>query len=253
VAARKGGSRSTRGILRRWLAGLALLSLGAGVGVLLGAVLDGPRLLVRRWTEDVQTLELSRSRPEAPSLDEFEALQTRADPPRTPARAKDPAPAAPPRATGRAAPARTDAGARPAVASAPEQQVPTPEELIAELRRRADDAPKPAPKPAPRRDVKPALEAVARPAAKPAQAELPIRPERRSGAVVQVAAYRELEAAQTLVRRLRRAGYDAYLSDQRATGPNKYRVRVQPPPGSPVKQLATTLADRGYGVWVTSE
>jgi hypothetical protein len=80
VAGRKGGSRSAQGTVRRWLAGFALLSLGAGVGVLLGAVLDGPRLLVRRWTEEVQTLELSRPRPEAPSLDEFEALQTRAEP-----------------------------------------------------------------------------------------------------------------------------------------------------------------------------
>ncbi|MBW2281449.1 MAG: hypothetical protein JRG82_11975, partial [Deltaproteobacteria bacterium] len=95
MAGRKGGSRSAQGTVRRWLAGFALLSLGAGVGVLLGAVLDGPRLLVRRWTEEVQTLELSRPRPEAPSLDEFEALQTRAEPARpAPVRPPVPAPAA---------------------------------------------------------------------------------------------------------------------------------------------------------------
>lgn len=231
MAARRGGSRSAR----RWLAGLGLLSLGAGIGVLLGAVLDGPRLLVRRWTEEVQTLELSRPKPGAPSLDEFEALQARAparpEGPKPAARVPDPAPATPARAVGQA-PA--------AVASAPGSEPPSADELIAELRQRAVEAPEPAPAAKP-------------PPPKPAAEEPPVEPERRSGPVVQVAAYRELEAAQTLVRRLRRAGYDAYLSDLRATGSSKYRVRVQPPPGSPVKQLAATLADRGYGVWVTRE
>ncbi len=233
MAARRGGSRSSR----RWIAGLGLLSLGAGVGVLLGAVLDGPRLLVRRWTEDVQTLELSRPKPEAASLDEFEALQARAEPPKPAARASRPAPAnpappTPPHGAGRA---------RPAVASAPGNEPSCAEELIAELRRRAVEAPEPAAKPPPPPPPKPAAE------------EPSVGRELRSGPVVQVAAYREVEAAQTLVRRLRRAGYDAYLSDQRATGANKYRVRVQPPPGSPVNELAATLGDRGYGVWVTRE
>jgi cell division septation protein DedD len=145
------------------------------------------------------------------------------------------------------------------VASAPTDAVPTPEEVIAELRGRVRGTP--AAKPAGPATAKrlpppePRVEPV-EPTAKPPKAlpvEEPIRPERRGGAVVQVAAYREVEAAQTLVRRLRRAGYDAYLSDQRATGPNKYRVRVQPPPGSKAKSLADTLADRGYGVWVTNE
>ena len=70
---------------------------------------------------------------------------------------------------------------------------------------------------------------------------------------MQVAAYRDVGAAETLVRRLRRAGYDAYLSGRRAAGPNKYRVRVQPRGGETAQALASTLEERGYGVWITRE
>ncbi len=104
---------------------------------------------------------------------------------------------------------------------------PSPEQLIAEIQKR--------------RDVTAPI------AGRPSGAD------GRSGPTVQVAAYRDVSAAETLVRRLRRVGYDAYLSDRRADGPNQHRVRVQPPRGSSVKTLASTLEERGYGVWITRE
>ena len=56
--ARAKQSVDSRGV-RRALAGSALLLAGASVGLLLGSVLEGPRLMVRRWTQQVSTLELT--------------------------------------------------------------------------------------------------------------------------------------------------------------------------------------------------
>jgi cell division septation protein DedD len=229
----------SRGGARRWLAGLGLLGFGAVIGVMLGAILDGPRMFVRRWTEEVKVLEIARPSVDAPALEEYASLQERPDPAPEPPKkvqkrveekAKPPAPEPAVEKTPEPPePPRKQAEPRP-------KATPSPEALIAELQRKRDalaDAPaKPEPKP--------------KPEPVPTGAG-------RSGAAVQVAAYRDVGAAETLVRRLRRAGYDAYLSDQRASGPNKYRVRVQPAAGASAKALASKLEDRGYGVWITRE
>lgn len=219
----------SRGGARRWLASAGLLGFGAVIGVMLGAILDGPRMLVRRWTEEVKVLELPRPPVDAPALEEYASLQT---PSEAPAAPEPPAPASP----------RKDPPLPPEPAPSPEPRAeeprrergPSPEALIAEIQKKR-----------------------AAPKSSPPEADADSEPvptgSGRSGAVVQVAAYRDSGAAETLVRRLRRAGYDAYLSDRRADGPNKYRVRVQPPRGASVQSLATTLEERGYGVWITRE
>jgi cell division septation protein DedD len=206
------------------------------IGVMLGATLDGPRLLVRRWTEEVKVLELPRPSVEAPALEQFEKLQG-SQPPLKPASELENQPPS--------KPTRPE----PPPASVPQKQddtrqqgrstqstasaSPSPEQLIAEIQKRR--------------------EVTAPIAGRPSGADPRSGADGRSGPTVQVAAYRDVSAAETLVRRLRRVGYDAYLSDRRADGPNQHRVRVQPPRGSSVKTLASTLEERGYGVWITRE
>ena len=228
----------SRGSAQSWLARAGLLGFGAVIGVMLGATLDGPRLLVRRWTQEVKVLELPRPAAGAPALEQFEKLQTgqaRAKPvvvatappapkpaTRSSAKLPDQAPSKPasPEPAPTSRPRRQDNTSQPG-ASTQSSASPSPEQLIAEIQERRE-----------------------------APASIA---EGRSGPTVQVVAYRDASAAQSLVRRLRRSGYDAYLSDRRADGPNQYRVRVQPPRGSSVKTLATSLEERGYGVWITRE
>lgn len=241
-------SRSRSGA-RRWLAGAGLLAFGAVIGVMLGAILDGPRMLVRRWTEEVRVLELPRPQVDAPALEEYAKLQTRQPKPEKPAAPPEPEPAKP-RVEARepSAPGDDSRGSGRDV-SAPAPGAVSPEQLIAEIQQRRERAAQPAAKPAAAAPPapKPAPEPKPEPVAEPVPTGTG-----RSGSTVQVAAYRDVGAAETLVRRLRRAGYDAYLSDRRASGPNKYRVRVQPRGGS-VKTLAAQLEERGYGVWITRE
>ena len=46
------------GSFGRLMAGLALVSVGVCLGIILGSLVDGPRLFVRRLTEPVQRIEL---------------------------------------------------------------------------------------------------------------------------------------------------------------------------------------------------
>jgi cell division protein FtsN len=223
----------SRGGARRILAGVGLLGFGAVIGVALGAILDGPRMLVRRWTEEVKVLELPRPSVAAPALEEYASLQTPEEPTADPPAVVEP-PARREPEPERSAPTRPEPSRAPVREAGPPS--PSPEQLIAEIQQKRT-APVPKPRASdPDPDPDPVPTSVG-----------------RSGAAVQVGAYRDADAAGTLVRRLRRAGFDAYLSDQRAEGPNKYRVRVQPAGGSSAKALAAALEERGYGVWITRE
>ena len=224
----------SRGGLQSWLARAGLLGFGAVIGTMLGATLDGPRLLVRRWTQEVKILELPRPAVEAPSpaLEQFEKLQRSQPPPKPASELQNQPPSKPtrPEPPPTSMPQKQDNTSRQGrstQSTARASPSPSPEQLIAEIQKRRD---------------------VTAPIAGRASGA-----DGRSGPTVQVAAYRDVSAAETLVRRLRRAGYDAYLSDRRADGPNQHRVRVQPPRGSSVKTLASTLEERGYGVWITRE
>ncbi len=228
----------SRGGVQSWLARAGLLGFGAVIGTMLGATLDGPRLLVRRWTQEVKVLELPRPAVEAPApaLEQFEKLQRSQPPPKPASELQNQPPSRPtrPEPPPTSMPQKQDNTSRQGRSTQSAASAsPSPEQLIAEIQKR--------------RDVTAPI------AGRPSGADPRSGADSRSGPTVQVAAYRDVSAAETLVRRLRRAGYDAYLSDRRADGPNQHRVRVQPPRGSSVKTLASTLEERGYGVWITRE
>ena len=236
--ARKGSKKGrTWARYRSWLArGLAasgLLSIGVCLGVVLGSVLDGPRLFVRRLTQATQRVELRPSTPESDPLLAFRALQ-RARPtpppvvrPSPPSAASQPPPsvgpspprAAPPSPPPVARPSPTPR-ARPPVAAAPRPPAPAPEPKVAER-------------------------VIAEIAARDKSA--------RSGPVVQVAAYADRQMAEALVRRLQKRGFDSYISDTQPRGSHRFRVRVRPPLGKSANRLAARLESEGHGVWITKE
>ncbi len=192
---------------RSWLAkGLAasgLLSIGVCLGVVLGSVLDGPRLFVRSLTQPTDRVEL---RPSATALEPellpaFRELQR-----------ERPLPPPSPRPA-----------ARPEVAAAPIRRAPAAgpealERVIAEIAAREKSAPKTGP-----------------------------------SEVVQVAAYTDRKLAEVLVERLRKRGFDSYISDTQPKGSHRFRVRVRPPSGDSANQLAARLEAQGHGVWITKE
>ncbi len=208
---------------RSWLAkGLAasgLLSIGVCLGVVLGSVLDGPRLFVRRLTQPTERVEL---RPSATALESellpaFRELQReRPVPPPSPPPAARPSPPA-------VAPPSPRPTARPEVAAAPVRRAPAPgpevvERVIAEIAAWEKSAPKTGP-----------------------------------SEVVQVAAYTDRKLAEVLVERLRKRGFDSYISDTQPKGSHRFRVRVRPPSGDSANQLAARLEAQGHGVWITKE
>ncbi len=221
----RGGAKKGRAWARyrSWLAkGLAasgLLSIGVCLGVVLGSVLDGPRLFVRRLTQPTERVEL---RPAATALEAellpafLELQRERPVPPPSPPPAARPSPPA-------VAPPSPPPTARPEVAAAPVPRAPAPgaevaERVIAAIAAREKTAPNTGP-----------------------------------SEVVQVAAYTDRKMAEALVGRLRKRGFDSYISDTQPKGSHRFRVRVRPPSGDSATQLAARLEAQGHGVWITKE
>ncbi len=208
-----------RSWLAKGLAGSGLLSIGICLGVVMGSVLDGPRLFVRRLTQPTERVELrpSATALEAELLPAFRELQReRPVPPPSPPPAARPSPPA-------VAPPSPRPRARPEVAAAPVRRAPAPgsevaERVIAELAAREKSAPKTGP-----------------------------------SEVVQVAAYTDRKMAEALVGRLRKRGFDSYISGTQPKGSHRFRVRVRPPSGDSANQLAARLEAQGHGVWITKE
>ena len=221
----RGGAKKGRAWARyrSWLAkGLAasgLLSIGVCLGVVLGSVLDGPRLFVRRLTQPTERVELrpAATALEAELLPAFLDLQReRPVPPPSPPPAARPSPPA-------VAPPSPRPTARPEVAAAPVRGVPAPgsevaERVIAAIAAREKSAPNTGP-----------------------------------SEVVQVAAYTDRKMAEALVGRLRKRGFDSYISGTQPKGSHRFRVRVRPPSGDSAIQLAARLEAQGHGVWITKE
>lgn len=201
---------------RRMITGAALLGIGCSIGLVVGTVSNIPELLLSWASREGTTVELAAPGSAAPAPARAAELQ---EFPKLQEPAKASAPSSP-------AIARV-----PPVAAAPP---PAPAE-----RPVATPAAKPEP-PAPAKDV-----VVASLAKKGAPAP--------PGAVVQVAAYSDARAADALVRRLRGQGLDAYVSDQKPDGQQRYRVRVRPAAGQDPRQLAAKLGQSGLSVWVTRE
>ncbi len=218
---------------RSVLTGAVLVAAGGCVGIVAGALLDAPRVLLHRLQGPVQTVELpaESTRVSSDDFEEFRALQDNKPPAAPRARPPEPkpAPALPPVAARRPAVKPASAVvAKPAVKPAPAARAvatpaPSAEALIRDIAAR-HESPSP-----------------------PAPASLQPR------AVVQVGAFAATPAADKAIARLRAQGFDSYLSKKPAGGRYPHRVRVRPGGGSDANALAAELARRGYDVWITRE
>ena len=239
------------GALRRGLVGSALLLAGASLGLLIGSVFEGPRLVIRRWTEQVATLEIAAPATAPPGvLEEFEALQRASVPAAQRSAPRSSASQAPP-AVDRQKPSAAVAAVADVAAHPPKDA----RALIDEMKRRHDAT-------LPKRTGAPPGSAIAVPAPEPPASVKPAAPSPEpapraaipSPALgIQVAAYRDEASAAALVGRLLQLGFDAYLSGTRAQSPNQYRVRVRPGRGDEIGVLKAALEKRGFVVWVTRE
>lgn len=221
--------RGETGSARSSLAGAALLLLGGCIGLVLGALLDAPRILMRRLQEPVQTIQLepdsepraAAAAPPAEQLAEYRALQKAQEQPASPA----------PAAKTRPAP-KSEPGPKPG--SSDEPAGPRAEDLIDAIAARTERAtPLPDEVPPPR----------ARARAAPGLA----------GSVVQVGAFPDAGSADRVVERLRRLGFDSYRSERAGNGGSRHRVRVRPSGGLDAAALAGRLRERGFDVWITRE
>jgi len=225
---------------RSILAGAGLLALGACLGIVVGSLLDAPRLLLQRLQDPVASVELGDtstaepgvvSAPAKGDLAEYAALQE-AHRPTKKVPAIQPEPAF-------LAPAKVKPVAKP-VAKPPAPKPP-------------ESKPAPATKPEPRaEDV---IQAIAKRAKSPAPAiprastSAPTKP----GSVAQVGAFGDTASAQAMVDKLRGLGFDSYISNQKAKGRYSLRVRVRPSTGTNIAATAARLKERGFDVWVTKE
>jgi cell division protein FtsN len=138
-------------------------------------------------------------------------------------------------------------------------------ELQSRTRRRREAAPAapapsaPAPPKAAERRDEPAPEPPPKaPSAKDrALADVAARALRRSApdeqVVIQVASYTDRRSAEALVTRLRRSGFDSYISHTQPAGETRYRVRVRPSGGLEASDLAGQLQSNGFNTWITTE
>ncbi len=235
--AKRGQSRSGGSSLdwvRKFISGTGLLALGVCLGIVLGSLWDGPRLVLMRLSQPIQSVEVRSDESDAvnENLEEFRDLQREGDRKRVVSRAPDVA---------QPKPAPKTEAKRPVISAPAAKDEPTvvidAQKVIAELRDQRLAKKKLPP-------LKPV--ASAPPAAKIVKAP-------PSGKVVQVASYTESNAADALVKKLRAAGFDSYLSNTRPDGAYRYRVRVRPKGSATVQVLANNLKQRGYTTWVTAE
>ena len=207
--------RDTTGSARGTLAGSGLILLGGCIGLVLGALLDAPRLLLRRLQEPVQIIELEPAvgpipglavAPTDQDLPEYRALQ---------------------QAQPREAPPDV---AVPAARPAPKAEAPEPraEDVISAIAARTPREPAP-------------------------PAKLEPTPSPGAGDVVQVGAFPDAGSAQRVVDRLKRLGFDSYRSERLGNGGSRHRVRVRPGGGRDAQRLAASLRERGFDVWITRE
>jgi len=226
--AKQGGNSAASRKVRSGLSATALLLIGGCAGLALGSLLDGPRVFLRHLLEPSESTEIAGvAAPAAPAeLTEYRALQ------QTRPRAEPPAAQLPPRQ----APAPKPAPARPP---------PSPPE----------SKPAAAPPARPEVQARDLIDEIAAKRAATRSPEVQPRPalQRVGSKVVQIAAYRDIRSAEALVRRLRRGGFDSYVSSTRPDGEDRFRVRVSPGGETDIETLASELRERGFPIWVTTE
>jgi cell division septation protein DedD len=228
-------SKRVSSILRRLLTGGALVALGVSVGIIFGTVSNLPDLLYRRLREEPTTVDLRTDPVDPEKLEALGALQLPGPAVSSPAE-----PAPPPVAR----PARETAAAVP---PAPAPRAAAPRPPTAPSRTPAvSAAPAPRPGSQPQSAAK-VIDEIAR------KLESDTRANARSGPVVQVASYTDPRAAQALATRLRKGGFDSFVSVSRPAGQRRYRVRVWPSAARDEKALAGQLEARGFSVWITRQ
>lgn len=220
------------GKVRSGLSATALLLIGGCVGLTLGSLLDGPRVFLRHLFEPSESTEIAGGPPPvAPAeLTEYRALQ------------------------------QTRAGPKPRPAPPPPPQAPAPEPQAAPSAAVQDAAPGPQTAPVATPPTRPSIKArdlidemaAKRAAARERETKPPPQP-RKGSKVIQIAAFKDMRSAEALVRRLRRSGFDSYVSSTQPEGEKRFRVRVSPSGGSDIQTLATQLRERGFSIWLTTE
>lgn len=261
------------GGLQNFLVGTGLIAIGGCLGILLGSLLDAPRLVMNRFYKPVQTVQLEVAEETEPAnaleLSEYRALQEKQKPvpkvalpeaPEKPASkvAKAPkvanAPALPVVSATRVDPPPSNDKPQPIERAEPESGA-TKEALIASIKQTTPHpVPElaPIPDPTPRKRSKPENAPQPRQQAESPPAS-PAREASRSRLVVQVAAYADVPTALRLVSELQQSGFDAYVSPKSAAGPYPHRVRVRPGGSQRAAELAERLKGAGYSVWTTRE
>jgi cell division protein FtsN len=219
------------------LTGGALVAVGVSVGIIVGTISNLPDLLYRRLREEPTTVDLRRDPVDPQKLEALAALQLPGPAASAPPESATPPvasrsreteapapPAAPPPPAAPAPPAPAPSSQTPAVSAAPTRP-PTSRsrsaaEVIAEIARNI---------------------------------EAETHASTRQGPVVQVASYTDPRAAQALANRLRKGGFDSFVSVTQPGGQPRYRVRVWPGADRDEKALAGQLEARGFSVWITRE
>ena len=202
--------------LRKFCSGSALVAVGVCLGIVLGTVWDLPELLLRRLLEAPRTVALDPPEPRAAEepLAAFRELQSKT---------------------------RRKRKAEPAARAPAAREQPQP----AERREQPPPAPTPASAPEAPSAADRALADVA------ARAVSRSAPDRQ--VVIQVASYTDQRSAEALVTRLRRSGFDSYLSHTKPEGETRYRVRVRPSGDTKPAELAGKLQSSGFSTWITTE
>jgi cell division septation protein DedD len=240
------GRRSWGSLALRVGTGLLLLAVGVSLGIVAGTASNLPELLYRRARDGSQVVDLAVEPTKPADLHAMGDLESPTKPgagrpaaePAAPPRARAPEPA-----PAKAAPAKAAPDAAPPAARAAE-----PTRAAAREPRPVSAAPPPASS-APKTEKPPSAEAVMADIARRQQ------PGAAAGAgrVIQIASYTDRRAADALVNRLRKQGFDSFVSTTRAEGTERFRVRVRPAAGRDERQVASDLESRGFSVWVTSE
>jgi cell division septation protein DedD len=235
------GRRSWSSLALRVGTGLLLLAVGVSLGIVAGTASNLPELLYRRARDGSQVVDLAVEPTKPADLHAMGDLES----PTKPGAARPAVdPAAPPRARApEPAPAKAAPDAAPPAARPAE-----PTRAAAREPRPVSAAPPPASS-APKTEKPPSAEAVMADIARRQQ------PGAAAGAgrVIQIASYTDRRSADALVNRLRKQGFDSFVSTTRAEGTERFRVRVRPAAGRDERQVASDLESRGFSVWVTSE
>lgn len=222
------GSLSVGGVLRRILYGTGLVAIGVCVGVVLGALLEAPRLFLAGLLHPVRTLELNvQEEGSADGIDGSGAIDE------IPLRAFGELQGDEPRS-------RVSA-AKQAAGSAPPSS-PAADELIGRIRQRALAE-----------EPTSAEPAASRSPTVPAAGDAPVASMRPSGTVVQVASFQDAADAERLVGELRSRGFDAFVSPNSVSESWRHRVRVSPGSDENADALEARLRARGYQTWKTQE